>query len=249
MPDNRLYSDFSEYYDALCAEIDYTEQCAYTLRCHQLFGVHGQNYLDLGCGTGLHLRFFAEQGYTVAGLDLNQAMLDLTQQRCPEAQLLLQPMSSLSVECQFDLITCFLYSIHYSYPLDDFQQTLARVYAALRPGGLFVFDAVDKHHIQNDQGCYSRNTSGAESAEFASRWLHRAGNDFMDLQLQFKIATGSGQRIHQETHKMSAVGLPAVQQMLLDLGFEVMFFERDYSSIRVGGDNTTNALFCCIKPF
>jgi len=40
-------------------------------------------------------------------------MLDQAQLRCPEAQFTLGDMCEFQFEQPFDLITCFLYSIHY----------------------------------------------------------------------------------------------------------------------------------------
>ena len=48
------------------------------------------------------------------GLDINQPMLDRAAIRCPQAQFSLQDMCAFTLEERLDLITCFLYSIHYS---------------------------------------------------------------------------------------------------------------------------------------
>jgi SAM-dependent methyltransferase len=44
-----------------------------------------QSVIDLGCGTGEHSRFLAEEGFNVVGLDRSEAMLDkATDQALPE---------------------------------------------------------------------------------------------------------------------------------------------------------------------
>jgi ubiquinone/menaquinone biosynthesis C-methylase UbiE len=63
MPANSLYTDLSDYYDLLCADIDYPMQSQGVRRLHQLFGDKGQNHLDLACGTGPHVRHFIDFGY------------------------------------------------------------------------------------------------------------------------------------------------------------------------------------------
>ena len=45
MSNNRLYGDLSGFYDVMCAEINYVEQCEAALRIHKLFGNGGLNYL------------------------------------------------------------------------------------------------------------------------------------------------------------------------------------------------------------
>ena len=126
-----LYTDLSHYYDLMCADIDYQAQSHCVRRLHQLFGNQGRRHLDLACGTGPHVRHFLDFGYRSAGLDINQPMLDLARQRCPEAHFSRQDMAGFQVDEPLDLITCFLYSIHYNAGLERLRACLASVHGAL----------------------------------------------------------------------------------------------------------------------
>ena len=64
MPVNALYTDLSDYYDLMCADIDYRAQSHAVQRLHQLFGNAGTRHLDLACGTGPHVRHFLAVSYT-----------------------------------------------------------------------------------------------------------------------------------------------------------------------------------------
>lgn len=139
-----LYTDLSHYYDLMCADIDYQAQSHCVRRLHQLFGNQGRRHLDLACGTGPHVRHFLDFGYRSAGLDINQPMLDLARQRCPEAHFSRQDMAGFQVDEPLDLITCFLYSIHYNAGLERLRACLASVHGALADGGVFCFNTVDK---------------------------------------------------------------------------------------------------------
>ncbi len=114
MSSNALYTDLSGYYDLLCTDIDYQAQSHSAQRLHQLFGNGGNSHLDLACGTGPHVRYFIDAGYNSRGLDISQPMLEMAKIRCPEAQFSLGDMCDFQVDEPLDLITCFLYSIHYS---------------------------------------------------------------------------------------------------------------------------------------
>lgn len=111
---NALYTDLSGYYDLMCVDIDYPAQSNAIHRLQQIFGNGETAHLDLACGTGPHVRHFIDFGYASSGLDINQPMLDIAATRCPEAQFTLQDMGSFEVSAPLDLITCFLYSIHYN---------------------------------------------------------------------------------------------------------------------------------------
>lgn len=131
---NALYTDLSGYYDLMCVDIDYQAQSHAIRRLHQIFGNEGKRHLDLACGTGPHVRHFLDAGYTSSGLDINQPMLDIAAQRCPEAHFSLQDMSSFEVDEPLDLITCLLYSIHYSDGLDKLGDCIASAHRALNEG-------------------------------------------------------------------------------------------------------------------
>lgn len=84
---NALYTDLSDYYDLMCADIDYQAQSHCIHRLQQLFGNAGSRHLDLACGTGPHVRHLIDAGYISSGLDINQPMLDKAAVRCPRRTL------------------------------------------------------------------------------------------------------------------------------------------------------------------
>jgi len=146
---NALYTDLSGYYDLMCVDIDYRAQSNAIHRLHQLFGNAGSQHLDLACGTGPHVRHFLDVGSTSSGLDIHQPMLDLAATRCPEAHFSLQDMGQFQVDEPVDLITCFLYSIHYNANLEKLSACIASAHRALRTGGVLCFNSVDKERIDN----------------------------------------------------------------------------------------------------
>ena len=146
---NALYTDLFDYYDLMCADIDYQAQSHCIHRLQQLFGNGGTRHLNLACGTGPHVRHFSDAGYSSAGLDINQPMLDKAAMRCPQARFSLQGMCSFTLSAPVDLLTCFLYSIHYSGGIERLKACIASAHAALATDGLFCFNVVDKGKIDN----------------------------------------------------------------------------------------------------
>ncbi|MFH1915774.1 MAG: class I SAM-dependent methyltransferase [Nanoarchaeota archaeon] len=49
--------------------------------------LEGRKLLDIGCGYGLDLEHFAQQGCEVYGIDSSQKMIDKTRKKCPTAEL------------------------------------------------------------------------------------------------------------------------------------------------------------------
>ena len=246
MSSNALYTDLSGYYDLMCADIDYRAQSQGVHRLHQLFGNQGRNHLDLACGTGPHIRHFLDRGYRSAGLDINQPMLDRAQQRCPEATFSCQDMGRFRVDEPLDLITCFLYSIHYSDGIDRLKACFAQVHGALAEGGLFCFNGVDKDQINNN--LFVRHTTEHANSQFAFRsgWYYCGQGERQSLQLSIEKTTGEQIETWQDEHPMVAVNF-AEFQALLAPWFEVQVLEHDYERILPWDGKSGNALFVCVK--
>ena len=248
MSNNRLYGDLSGFYDVMCAEINYAEQCEAALRIHKLFGNGGLNYLDLACGTGPHIEQFLHYGYRATGLDLNPAMLSQAQARCPSANYSQQNMSDYRFTEHFDLITCFLYSIHYCAPSSQFNAALTATYAALNSGGVFCFDTVDKHTIANDEGIKHSGTFEGAPICFQSGWHYSGESDTMALKLKIIRETEDSHQSLEDTHTMCAITINELKNTLIKTGFEVTLLERDFSRLIPWQGQTGNLLVACIKP-
>lgn len=243
-----LYSDLSHYYDLMCAEIDYQAQSATALRLHQLLG-NGQNeYLDVACGTGPHIAYFLQHGYHCMGVDLNPAMLEQAQLRCPNAEFELQDMCSLSLATTYDLATCFLYSVHYSGTRENLQRVFAGVFNSLNSGGLFCFDAVDKTKIANDSGVKHEVVQGDTRIAFQSRWFYPGEGEALQLHIGIAETTVENQRIWQDEHRMVAVTIDEISQLLQEVGFEVTVLERDFEKLIPWQGDSGNVIFAAVKP-
>ena len=241
-----LYTDLSAYYDLLCADIDYRAQSEAVLRLQRLFGNGGTRHLDLACGTGPHVRHFLDAGFQSSGLDLNPPMLAQAALRCPEAQFSCQDMCAFELEQPVDLITCFLYSLHYSGSLARLQACLEHVHAALTPGGLFCFNAVDKRRIDNGSSVGHSIERADGHFSFASAWHYPGEGEHQQLRLRIERRHAGEQQTWQDEHPMVAVDFHELRA-LLEPGFDVEMLEHDYQRIEPWNGTSGNALFVCVK--
>jgi len=245
---NNLYADLSRYYDQFCAGVDYAQQCDFAVRALECFGESGgRDYLDLACGTGPHLHFMQQKGFCVSGLDNSAHMLELARQRCPQAQLVLCDLAAFDYDRQFDLISCFLYSIHYSHPVAALQETLRRAYQALKPGGVFIFDLVDKEGIRNGEGVVSHADCADGALRFQSGWRYRGHGDVLDLNLSIELSNANGQQCWSDHHVMTAITIADIKSLLLQAGFEVTLLEHDYSRLQEWRGESFNVIVAAMR--
>lgn len=245
-PSTKLYTDLSGYYDLMCADINYREQSSGVRRLNQLFGNGGYSHLDLACGTGPHIRHFLDFGYQSQGLDINQPMLNKAKVRCPEAEFTLGDIGSFAFAQPFDLITCFLYSIHYNSDIDRLKSCITSAHEALQAKGVFCFNAVDKNKINNH--LFVTHTAEHQDGvfTFSSGWNYRGYGEQQSLKLWIKKDTQNVSETWTDEHPMVALGFEELAQ-LLEPCFEVHIFEHDYGKIEPWDGESGNALFVCVK--
>lgn len=243
-----LYADLSGYYDRFCLDVDYAAQADFATRVARTFGhSDGRAYLDLACGTGQHLAHMSARGFRGTGLDNSQAMLDQAARRCPDADWLCCDLAGFDTPGRFDLITCFLYSIHYSHPQAALRETLRRAFTALRPGGVLLFDVVDKAGIST-RDAVSALQDGDAHFSFRSGWRYAGHGETLDLDVCIERRDGAGLQRWQDRHAMTAIGVIDVRDALAATGFEVTVLERDFHALREWDGRSFNVMMVGVKP-
>lgn len=93
--------------------------------------------LELGCGTGRIFQLLREEGFPAYGLDYDPNVLYYLKKQDPEAPVFLADMQFFHLEEVFPLVilTCNTYS---TLTAAQRQQTLRRINAHLKPGGVFA---------------------------------------------------------------------------------------------------------------
>jgi SAM-dependent methyltransferase len=98
--------------------------------------------LDVGCGTGMLLRRARAEGHAgrLCGLDPAAAMLDVAREAGEGVEWVLCDLSSVSWNCEFDLIVMTGHAFQVLTGDDEVRQALAAVHTALTPAGRFAFE-------------------------------------------------------------------------------------------------------------
>ncbi|MEK3791769.1 class I SAM-dependent methyltransferase [Paenibacillus sp. FSL R7-0204] len=99
----------------------------------------GSRILDLGCGPGLYTKRLSEQGYNVTGLDFSRRSIAYAQEHDTRSRYIYQNYLELNYTEAFDSIT-LIYCDYGALTLSERNTLLSKVYRALKPGGLFIFD-------------------------------------------------------------------------------------------------------------
>lgn len=138
------YENLAASYDRLTNDVDYEATVAFYEKILAREGVKPRTAVDLACGTGSVAILLAEKGLRVTGVDLSEEMLTVASQKAQEMEkppmFVCQPLQALRLPVAVDLAVCALDSLDYITDPEDCTEALRRVYKALNPGGIFLFD-------------------------------------------------------------------------------------------------------------
>ncbi len=138
------YENLAVSYDRLTNDVDYRATVDFYYEILAREGLRPRTAIDLACGTGSVTAILAEKGLQVIGVDLSEEMLTVAQQKASELEnppmFLCCPLQELYLPRAVDMAVCALDSLDYITDPDDCAEAIRRVYKALNPGGVFIFD-------------------------------------------------------------------------------------------------------------
>jgi SAM-dependent methyltransferase len=96
--------------------------------------------LDVGCGTGEHLRSLGGQFDQIAGLEMSPAMCELARDKLPGVPVHQGDMREFDLGPTFDAVCCLTSTLGYMSTVDELGQAVAAMARQLVPGGVLVID-------------------------------------------------------------------------------------------------------------
>lgn len=208
------------------------------LRILRRGGVKDGRVVDLGCGSGIWAERLTRAGYDVLGIDLSTAMLALAREKAPRAAFRRQSLWNAKLPA-CDAVTALGECLNYCFdprhgPRFDaappkLERLFARVHAALRPGGVFIFDVAEPGRAA---GAMKRHYEGRDWAIFVTV-EHDAGRRELIRHITSFRRVGKSYRRSNETHRLRLYEPSDVTAGLRRAGFRVRTL-RGYGELRFG---------------
>lgn len=138
------YESLAASYDGLTKDVPYESILDFLESILQKSGKRPETALDLACGTGSMSLLLAKRGYRVIASDVSEEMLTVAAQKAAVLErppfFICQPMQRLRLPEPVDAVFCLLDSLNYLDEPEDCRRTFERVFRALKPDGVFLFD-------------------------------------------------------------------------------------------------------------
>jgi SAM-dependent methyltransferase len=180
-------------------------------------GVKKGLVVDLGCGSGIWARELVDHRYDVLGVDLSPSMIAIARARVPEARFETGPLLRFKLPpCA--TVTSIGECINYLFDKKNTMQELARlfsrVFKALRPGGVFIFDVAEPGR---GGGSYREGKDWATLVQVEEDTKAKV----LTRRITFFRQVGKLYRRSQETHRLQLYRGADLAKELRSAGFRV----------------------------
>ena len=185
-------------------------------------GVANGLVVDLGCGSGRLARELGRAGYDVLGIDISASMIALARKHAPKGRFLTESFLKVKLppcDAVISIGECLNYLFDPTGARQRLPRLFRRVYDALRPGGVFVFDVAEPGRVL--EGTPPRSCSqGNDWATVVEIEGDRKRNLLTRHITSFR-KQGKHYRRSEERHRLRLYRESELAQDLTRLGFRV----------------------------
>lgn len=245
------YGVFSEFYDALTANVSYDTVSQVLSSLLTRYGKSRGLLLDLACGTGSVSVRMAQKGYEVIGVDLSPEMLSEAQNKAYSAGqnilFLCQDMTALDLYGTVDAAVCTLDGLCHLPDEESVFAALQKVSLFMNPGGVFLFDV---NSVYKHRAVLGNNTFVYDTDDVYCVWQNTLLSDGVTVQMDldfFEPVSDAGNYVRQsERFTERAYPRETLEAMLKKAGFTVLDVFDGYSG-KPAHDTSERLLFAVRK--
>jgi SAM-dependent methyltransferase len=185
-------------------------------------GIRDGLVVDLGCGSGQWARELVDAGYRVLGIDISEAMVELSRNRVPEAEFMVGSLFEVEIP-PCNAVTSVSEVLNYLFDAENEERGLGRlfrrVHDALVGGGVFVFDLLGPGQVP--PGARTKGFSVGEDWTVLSELEEDAEQGTMERRIVSFRKVGECYRRDEEVHRVRLYDPAELRAELEQAGFRV----------------------------
>jgi len=243
MPATREGYSRSDVYDAIYTKMkNYQDEAGRVVALLKQFrpdrSYSSMTLLDVACGTGLHLEWFAKWFMSVEGVDLSTQQLAAAKRRLPgvvlnEGNMLSLMLADVATDLEapeptFDVITCLFSAIGHMQDAQQLRRSIHAMAEHLNPGGILLVgpwitpDKWNPGHISIDV---------VDKDDFKISRITRStlNGRITTLEMHHTVGTPDGIEYYIETHRLALFTQEEYEEAFRRAGLEVTFDEKGLS--------------------
>lgn len=227
-----MYNELAEYYDLIDAksEEDIKRDARQMTRLIKQFKTtESDALLDVGCGTGRHLRYL-ENVFSCFGVDANRGVLDIAQKSTSDTEFKEADMKTLQLEDEFGVIICLFNTIAYARTEEGVRQTIERFYEHLEEGGVAI---IEPYNSPSEYKLSEREptmmTYDGDDVKIARHQIIKTEGRNSILRIHYLISERDADDVMYvtDTHKLWLFEPEEIIDMMSKVGFKNVEFHED----------------------
>ena len=179
-------------------------------------GIGSGLVVDLGCGSGIWAAELTRAGYDVLGIDISRPMIKLARKQVPAARFVNGSFLRAKLP-PCDAVTAIGECFNCTFDRRNSRRELAsffqRVYGALRPGGVFIFDVAEPGR--------ALRRAHAQGKDWAILFAAEASRELLIRRMTAFRQVGKLYRRSEETHRLRLYRRSDIAAELRSAGFAV----------------------------
>jgi SAM-dependent methyltransferase len=195
-------------------------------------GVKTGRVVELGCGGGTVARHLVDRGYQVRGFDISAAMIRLARARVPDASFTVASLTRARIPTCDAAVAVGEVVTYVPGGLPAIARFFRRVYRALRPGGVLLFDFIESA----ERRTYPPKSRGGSDWAIVLRADFDERTRVLSRRMTMFRKSGGSYRRSAETHRVRVYSREEIAGALRDAGFTVRM-RRSFGRVRlIAGD-------------
>jgi SAM-dependent methyltransferase len=220
LPDSS-YGAFAYAYDRALGERFFRAARRMLTRLIDKYPSRELTHLDLACGTGLAMKFFASRGFVSTGIDASLPMLRMARPRSP--RIVAGDFRALPLRATFARVTCLYDSLNHLKSRADLVATFRAVRSVMNEESLFLFDMNHPDIYPEIWGMKDPFIAKGEGyhLEIATSYRPRDATGLALVTGWALLPTGERAKI-RERHEQRAYSQREITQSLVEAGLSIV---------------------------
>src|SRR6056297_99220 len=240
-------SSFAVIYDDVMQKVPYYywyKYLKYLLKC---YNKKPDNILELACGTGNMLKYFAKEAETLYGVDKSKDMLSVAQSKLKEYNFVNFFNTEMSEKYQygeFDFIYSIFDSLNYILNYEDLVDVFKNAHDNLNQDGIFIFDMNTIYRLMD----INEGTNKIEGEDYTCYWRYIIDRECKRWIVELNIYLDRGENIENftEEHIETSYSLKKIKEGLKQAGFKKVDIYKSFT-FRTGKPKNNRIHFVALK--
>ena len=129
-----------EAFDKITTEAVYKQRATKIVKLIKKHNPKAKTLLEVACGTGNFTKQLAKAGFIITATDISKDEIEKAKTKSINAKFNVADMSKLRATSKYDVVCCFWESFRYLSNYKVCEDTLKRIFKALKKDGLFFVD-------------------------------------------------------------------------------------------------------------